>query len=219
MDSPKLGLMIWVLIICGEVVAAVSLLRNFPDSQMVASISFGLLGVSFAGGLLVLLTDLEISIEDNGLEFRRRSLLRKFLKKPYTERRIQGQSINSFRVDKSPWTELILTILLDDGSRLRVRGRPANARPDGKFESFVTAFRLFAKTDIGHSILESSDVWQSPIRRALVGGIVIACGVSAVLFYRASAERNDLIIVAIGAIAIAVQGIRFLLKRDNRVRQ
>src|SRR6266851_1892055 len=126
-DASKPGLLAWVLIICGEVVGAVSPLRNHPDSQLLAPLLLGIMGLSFACGLLVLLTRFEISLEDSGLSWRRSSLLNRMLKRPSEKRWISRQSITTFRLDKNPWTEINLTMVLDDGSSFRVRGRAAYA--------------------------------------------------------------------------------------------
>ncbi|MBL8704207.1 MAG: hypothetical protein JNM30_05150 [Rhodospirillales bacterium] len=213
-DASKSGLAAWVLVIVVEVAAAVSLLRAYPDSQVAFLVCLGIPGLSLAGGLLLLLNQFEASLEADGLSWRRRSLFDRLRNRPSAELRIPRQSISKFRLDKSPWTELKLTILLIDGSRLGIRGRAASARGDGKFESFLAAFRAFIEVEPNHRIQEGENIWRSPTRRLCIGGIVGACILLPVLIYMVGIERRDLMIVTIGAIVVGAQGVRFLLQRN-----
>lgn len=213
-DASKPGLTAWVLVIVSEVAAAVSLLRTYPDSQAAFLICLGVLGLLLAGGLLLLLNRFEVSLEADELAWRQRSLFDRLRNGPPSEHRISRRSIARFRLDKNPWTEVKLTILLVDGSQFGIRGRAASARGDGKFASFLAAFRTFIEVDPNHRIQEGENIWRSPTRRLCIGGIVGACILLPMLVYMVGIERRDLMIVTIGAIVVGAQGVRFLLQRN-----
>jgi hypothetical protein len=102
----------------------------------------------------VALTQFEISMKDSGLQWRRSTLLNRMLRRAWVERRIPRRQISGFRLNRNPWTEPTLSILLNDGSILRVRKR----RHDQEFESFLAAFRSFAELDPDYPIEEDRNV-------------------------------------------------------------
>lgn len=153
-DSSTLGLLAFLVVTVASTVALVSLFRNYPDSQALAPLIFGIGWVLMAVGLLLLLTQFEISMKDSGLQWRRSTLLNRMLRRAWVERRIPRRQISGFRLNRNPWTEPTLSILLNDGSILRVRKR----RHDQEFESFLAAFRSFAELDPDYPIEEDRNV-------------------------------------------------------------
>lgn len=201
----------WALIVCILAGAVVTSLRNFADPGAATQIVLITLGVLFAGGLLLRSTRFEVSIRDSDLVFRSRSMFGTLLKWPWTERHIPRRSVGAFWLDQNPSNEQGLTIRLTDGSSLRILGSHASTSPNA-FESFVAAFRSFVGADSGSSVHEGSSVWRLPIHRVLAGGFVVACGAFMVLTVSGMMDQKSAIIVAIGGMMVAVQGVRFVLE-------
>jgi hypothetical protein len=185
-------------------------LHDFADLSAAASLVSTILGVSFAGFILLGRVRCEIRVGDGQLVFRSRPVFGFLLNWPWTERRIPRRSIDAFTLDQNPWTEQTLTIRLDDGSSLRVLESGASAGSD--FQSFVTAFRSFLRAAPGSNAEERINAWRFPILPALVGGVVVACGVSTALAVRGVTDQPSAFVVVMGGIMVGVAGVRFLLK-------
>jgi hypothetical protein len=206
---------VWVVIIILEIVASLTFLRIYPHLHQALVVCAAVVGLTFAGGLLSLFGLCETSVEAGGLYWRKRSWLGMIVGEPAAERRIPLHEIAGYRRDKAPWSREQLTILLGAGSCVRIPKRTAAADPQNRYDVFLAGFRLLARSDPGHIVEESGNVWRTPLRRAWVGGIVAACVPVGVLAYQASAGRRDLIIVVVAAALIGARGIRFLVERDE----
>jgi hypothetical protein len=208
-DGPKIGLVVWILTISAEILGVLALLRAYPDSSVIVPLGLIAVIVTLPGGLAILLRQFEVSLDGEELLWRYKLLVGR----EQRTRRIARSEIQAFRIDKNPWTEQKLTVLLADGSALPIRGPAANVRPDHRFASFVASFRSFAAGNPQHVIEERANVWRSPMRRISIFAIVIASLALAGYSYSASSARRDLIIVSI-AVFVAFQGSRFLWKRE-----
>ena len=203
----------WVVVICTVVGAAVGerLLQGFAGPNSAQQIVLDLLGVALAAGLLLGMVRFEASISDGQLLVRSRPLLGGLLNWPWTERRIARSRIRSFRVDENAWSELkLLTILLDDGSPLRIPGPRPTARSDS-FDSLVKSLRSFSGADPGSRV--EARAWRVPIDRVIVCGVLLASAVYVALTISSAMDKTNTFIVVMGAIFLAVQGVSFLLKR------
>jgi hypothetical protein len=216
--GPILGMIAWVLLIFIEVMTCVSVLRDRLDAPAFAPIIFGLLGVSFGGGLLLALVQYELSIEGRGLTFRRRRLFSGLLGMQWAERWIPRDNVLAFRLDKNPWSGQKLTIIMDDGTSI---GVPGGTNAGSRLELFVSTFQWFSERDPDHKIPERTDAWLLPERRVLVGAMAVAGGIVSALLVGAavstktSVKPGDLVALAVFAAVFAIASLRFLLKKHQ----
>ena len=210
MDGSKIGLGAWILTILAEILGLLALLRTYPDSSIIVPLGLIVVIVTLLGGLVILIRRFEVSLDGKELLWRYKLVVGQ----EQRARRIARNEIEAFRIDKNPWTEQKLTVVLADGSALPIRGPARNARPDGRFDSFLASFRSFAAADPQHVIEEHPNIWHSALRRSSIFAVVIASLTVAGYCLLASSGRRDLFIVAIAAVFVAFQGTRFLWKRE-----
>jgi hypothetical protein len=207
------GLAIWALTVCAEVVVSISWLRDHGISPGVQTVLWTVFGLTFAC-LLLFFSMTDISLSPDTLSWRRRTAAFWLLRIQPSEGGIRRSDIKAFRMDRDPWNGQTMTLLLHSGPAFAIPEGGREDEVENKFDSFVCAFRAFAISDSSHKIPELENIWQSSSRRVAIGIVSVTTALLAVsTFFLMKIGTGQLAIVFCTA-GISFLGLRFLLKRD-----